>query len=127
MHEMSQYGSCDRATTLHPIDFDQNDSRNESICTTVVKVDKVSKHYLISEDEYNSLNSRSKMYCALGGSAAVVAFACLIYHTISERPDSKTTHSIMSLVANVMLFLGIGIGMSMSLVYTREYNPVKHS
>lgn len=120
---MYVHGSCDNTPNmLSPIDFDQDDNRNESSCVTVAKVDKFSTRYLISEEECNKLNLKSNMHLAMGGINMALAFTCLIYNVISERPDNITNISIMALVANGSFFLGQGLGMKMALSHTVKYN-----
>ena len=125
MQELSHYGACVKTIPSNTIDFDNRE--NESECTTVARVDKVSKQYLISEYDYNNLSARSKLYCTLGGIASLAAFGCLIYHLVAERHDTKVINTILMTLAQGMLFVGMGIGIATPLVNTREFTLAKQS
>lgn len=118
MQATSQYGSCGIPMTSNTVDFVK--SNNESISTTVTRVDKVSKQYLITECDYNGLDCRAKAYCTLGGIAVIGAVGCVIYEMFSGRRDDRVINSILLLLVQAVLFFGLGLGMSSILVQTRE-------
>jgi hypothetical protein len=126
MHEMNHYGACEK-TIPHTIDFNQTDRKNESSCTTVTRVDKVSKQYLITERDNNRLDCQAKMFCTIGGIAVVGAVGFLIYHVFTERRDDRVINSILLLLVQAVLFLGMGLGIAKVLVQTTEYTLAKQT
>lgn len=119
---VSKYGACDRTA----VDFNQ-DEGTEISSTTVTRVNTVSKQYMISEQDYNRMNSRSKLYCTFGGITSAIAVGAFVYHVVYEMPDERTMSTILVAFAQGMFLLGNGMGTSMPLLHTREVTLQKQT